>query len=59
MWDCDYTPELSILQNTAHSFYLTGGTALARFYFNHRFSDDFFLAKENPLGKTKTIRPNT
>lgn len=31
---------LSILQNADHPFYLTGGTALARFYFNHRFSND-------------------
>jgi len=24
-------------------FYLTGGTALSKFYFNHRFSDDLYL----------------
>jgi predicted nucleotidyltransferase component of viral defense system len=30
------------------SFYLTGGTALSRFYFNHRYSDDldFFVNKD-------------
>ena len=29
-------------------FYLTGGTALSRFYFQHRYSEDldFFSAKE-------------
>lgn len=36
---------LSILQDVNHLFYLTGGTALSRYYFNHRFSDDldFFV----------------
>ena len=30
-------------------FYLTGGTALSRFYFNHRYSDDLdFFVNENP-----------
>jgi predicted nucleotidyltransferase component of viral defense system len=38
---------LSILQNINHLFYLTGGTALARYYFNHRFSDDLdFFAND-------------
>jgi hypothetical protein len=31
-------------------FYLTGGTALSRGYFNHRFSDDLdFFVDDNPL----------
>lgn len=32
-------------------FYLTGGTALAEFYLNHRYSDDldFFTASENVI----------
>ncbi|OFX59863.1 MAG: hypothetical protein A2046_01985 [Bacteroidetes bacterium GWA2_30_7] len=36
---------LSIVQSLNNGFYLTGGTALSRFYFNHRFSDDldFFI----------------
>lgn len=30
-------------------FYLTGGTALSRFYFNHRYSDDLdFFTNDNP-----------
>ncbi len=30
-------------------FYLTGGTALSRFYFNHRYSDDLdFFVNEDP-----------
>lgn len=28
-------------------FYLTGGTALSRFYFKHRFSDDLDLFVNN------------
>lgn len=36
---------LNILQQCKSPFYLTGGTALSRFYFNHRYSDDldFFV----------------
>jgi len=32
-----------------NDFYLTGGTALAAFYLNHRYSEDldFFTEKEN------------
>lgn len=33
-------------------FYLTGGTALSRFYFNHRYSDDLdFFVNEDPSYK--------
>jgi predicted nucleotidyltransferase component of viral defense system len=33
-------------------FYLTGGTALSRFYFNHRYSDDLdFFVNEDPKYK--------
>jgi hypothetical protein len=36
---------LDIVDSLGTSFYLTGGTALSRFHFNHRYSDDldFFL----------------
>lgn len=38
---------LQVLQPVIGSFYLTGGTALGRFYLNHRFSEDldFFMNK--------------
>lgn len=37
------------LKPVLSSFYLTGGTALGRFYLNHRFSEDldFFLNKSD------------
>ncbi len=31
---------ISLLKELDTAFYLTGGTALSRGYFNHRFSDD-------------------
>lgn len=34
-------------ENFAPDFYLTGGTALSRFYFNHRISDDIDLFTQN------------
>ncbi|MDO5576553.1 MAG: nucleotidyl transferase AbiEii/AbiGii toxin family protein [Fibrobacter sp.] len=34
---------LSVLQSLKVPFYLTGGTALSRGYYNHRFSDDLDL----------------
>jgi hypothetical protein len=34
---------LQIVRNTGIPFYLTGGTALSRHYFNHRFSDGLDL----------------
>ena len=36
---------LSIIDGLGTKFYLTGGTALSRFYFQHRYSDnlDFFI----------------
>jgi len=39
---------LSIVKRLNTPFYLTGGTALSRHYFNHRFSDDldFFVNRE-------------
>ena len=38
---------LSILQQSGSDFFLTGGTALSRAYYNHRYSDDldFFVNK--------------
>lgn len=40
---------LKILSELNLPFYLTGGTALSRFYFNHRYSDDldFFVNDDN------------
>jgi len=39
---------LNILNQSGTNFFLTGGTALSRAYYNHRYSDDldFFLCKE-------------
>ncbi len=34
---------LSIVQNSGTDFYLTGGTALSRGHYNHRYSDDLDL----------------
>ena len=40
---------LQLIQNLNVSFYLTGGTVLSRFYFNHRYSDDLdFFVNANP-----------
>jgi len=41
---------LKIVFNLKNSFYLTGGTALHRFYFEYRYSDDLdFFATKDPL----------
>jgi predicted nucleotidyltransferase component of viral defense system len=40
----------SLIQS--EKFYLTGGTCLSRFYYNHRYSDDldfFFMGQEDGL----------
>jgi len=39
---------LNILNQSGTNFFLTGGTALSRAYYNHRYSDDldFFLSQE-------------
>ncbi len=34
---------LNYIQRANTDFYLTGGTALSRFYLNHRYSDDLDL----------------
>ena len=34
---------LSLVQGAGVEFYLTGGTALSRYYLNHRYSDDLDL----------------
>jgi hypothetical protein len=40
---------LARLKETEHRFYLTGGTALARGYFNHRYSEDLdFFVNDAP-----------
>jgi len=42
------------LKPVLSSFYLTGGTALGRFYLNHRYSEDldFFMNKNNSFQKS-------
>lgn len=44
---------LNIVKKSGLPFYLTGGTALSRGYFNHRFSDDldFFVNNENEYAR--------
>ncbi len=40
---------IRIVKDLALPFYLTGGTALSRFYFNHRYSDDLdFFVNSDP-----------
>lgn len=40
---------LKLVSGLRTPFYLTGGTALSRHYFNHRFSDDLdFFTNQNP-----------
>jgi len=51
---------LHSLKGGLSSFYLTGGTALGRFYLNHRFSEDldFFLNNSDAFPHTvREIRP--
>src|SRR3989338_9005892 len=50
---------LSAEKNIANSFYLSGGTALAEFYLQHRLSEDldFFSEEEfDPLFITSTFK---
>jgi len=44
---------LNLVKKLKTPFFLTGGTALRRFYFNHRFSDDldFFVINESKYNK--------
>ncbi len=40
---------IKIVRDLNLPFYLTGGTALSRFYFNHRYSDDLdFFVNDDP-----------
>ncbi|MBN2754263.1 MAG: nucleotidyl transferase AbiEii/AbiGii toxin family protein [Candidatus Goldbacteria bacterium] len=40
---------LAVFEKAGTPFYLTGGTALSRFYFNHRYSDDLdFFVNDDP-----------
>ena len=43
---------MNILQQSGTDFFLTGGTALSRAYYNHRYSDDldFFLNNSDTYG---------
>lgn len=49
---------LKILQGKTDDFYLVGGTALARYYFHHRESEDldFFTQEFNPLGVFEIVK---
>ncbi len=38
-----------------NTFYLTGGTALAEFYFQHRISEDFDFFSEKPFVETEVL----
>lgn len=52
---------LTILKSQKTQFYLTGGTALSRFYYNHRYSDDldFFVnSYENFVKEVERIIRN-
>ena len=44
---------LNVVKNSAAPFYLTGGTALSRGYYNHRYSDDldFFVNRDENFQK--------
>ncbi len=45
---------LRLVQGANVDFYLTGGTALSRFYLNHRYSDDLdFFVNQNSEFKTQ------
>jgi len=48
---------LNIVRKLNVPFYLTGGTALSRRYYNHRFSDDldFFLNADENFSKYADI----
>lgn len=47
---------LEVLGPVLENFYLTGGTALGRFYLNHRFSEDLdFFVNSDPDFKKKLI----
>lgn len=46
---------LSILKSCELPFYLTGGTAVSRGYFNHRFSDDLDLFVNNDSNFQKDL----
>ncbi len=40
---------LAFIRRTEHELYLTGGTALSRGYYNHRYSEDLdFFASDSP-----------
>lgn len=45
---------LSLISALPVDFYLTGGTALGRYYLNHRYSDDLdFFVNDNPAFKSQ------
>lgn len=58
---------LNLVRKSGTPFFLTGGTALSRFYYSHRYSDDldFFLANDPEYSKhLQTVlslltKPNT
>ena len=57
-----YYNELYEIQNQVfailegYNFYLTGGTALSRFYLNHRYSDDLDFFTNEKIDFQKTIK---
>jgi hypothetical protein len=48
---------LALVQGASVDFYLTGGTALSRFYLNHRYSDDLdFFVNQNSEFKAQCTK---
>lgn len=52
----DFLELAQVQPSIAKNFYLTGGTALAEFYFKHRLSEDIDLFSEQEVN-TKSIEP--
>ncbi|MCP4129800.1 MAG: nucleotidyl transferase AbiEii/AbiGii toxin family protein [bacterium] len=46
---------LNIVKKLKTPFYLTGGTALSRCYYNHRFSDDLDFFVNNEKGYSSYV----
>jgi Nucleotidyl transferase AbiEii toxin, Type IV TA system len=48
---------IKIVKDLKLPFYLTGGTALSRYYFNHRYSDDLdFFVNNDPAFKSYIVK---
>ena len=47
---------LHLLSGKLGGFYLTGGTALGRFYLNHRYSEDLYFFTNNSESFTSEVQ---